>query len=148
MVMNGLSKMSLPIALLAMCLVSEGCQGTQDTGVAASGSVQSDDKPLSGAIITLEPIGTTTGPNASASILDGRFKIEPSAGLHGGTYRVRISMMPSDVLASLPPTQTANLPSPAAIDPAFDANSQMTCELERNGKNELIFKVQFMKTKR
>lgn len=95
--------------------------------------------------MTLEPLSGTEGPNASAPVFHGRFDFKPDAGLRGGTYRVRISMIPLALRETLPPAQAAALPpADAVIDPAFDAKSNLKCELDRGADNTLEFSVSFL----
>ena len=139
----------LPFAaalVLAVFLLTTGCTTPSQPNVTATGTVQVAGEPLSGAVITLEPMRNTTGPNASAPVFDGRFQVPASAGLHGGTYRVRVAMIPAEMLAKLPAEQAASLPpAGAVIDPLFDAESQLTCELKPYQANALAFAVEFLK---
>ncbi|WP_145207764.1 carboxypeptidase-like regulatory domain-containing protein [Planctomycetes bacterium TBK1r] len=139
----------LPFAatsVLAMMLLTTGCTTPSQPNVTATGTVHVSGEPLSGAVITLEPMRQTTGPNASAPVFDGRFQVPASAGLHGGTYRVRVAMIPAELLAKLPSEQAASLPpADSVIDPSFDAESQLTCELKPDQPNALAFVVEFLK---
>ncbi|MDV6030755.1 MAG: carboxypeptidase regulatory-like domain-containing protein [Phycisphaera sp. RhM] len=144
---NDADRLPLATALvLAMMLLVTGCNSPSQRDVTAIGTVRVAGKPLSGAVITLEPMRQTTGPNASAPVFDGRFQVPASAGLHGGTYRVRVAMIPTELLAKLPSEQAAALPpADSVIDPSFDAESQLTCELKPDQPNTLAFAVDFLK---
>ena len=122
-----------------------GCGKKPNQGVTASGTVTVGGDPLSGAVITLEPISGTTGPNASAPVLGGRFAINAEAGLHGGSYRVRVSMIPSGILGSIPNGAGFELPPDnAVIHPRYDADSDLTCQLNPGDQNEAEFVVEFL----
>ncbi|TWT98391.1 hypothetical protein [Stieleria varia] len=122
-----------------------GCTQKAVPAVTASGTVHVDGAPLSGAVITFEPLHGTTGPNASVPVFAGRFDVTTEAGLHGGRYLVRISLIPPEIRKTLPAEQSATLPpEDAVIDPEFDANSQLSCELKLNQTNPLAFDVEFL----
>ncbi|TWT49623.1 hypothetical protein Pla22_48200 [Rubripirellula amarantea] len=135
---------SLILALaISTCVV--GCKDSASPSVEATGIVMADGEPLSGAVVTLEPMRQTTGPNASVPVFDGKFEVPASAGLHGGLYRVRVAMIPAEIRKSIPAEQATNLPpDDAMIDPAFDANSDLTCELKPDQANSLSFAVAFL----
>ncbi|WP_259636178.1 carboxypeptidase-like regulatory domain-containing protein [Stieleria sedimenti] len=144
---NGADRLPFATALvLAMILLTTGCNSPPQPNVTATGTVHVAGEPLSGAVITLEPMRQTTGPNASAPVFDGRFEVPASAGLHGGTYRVRVAMIPTELLVKLPSEQAASLPpAGAVIDPSFDAESQLSCDLKPDQPNALAFAVEFLK---
>lgn len=128
-----------------LVLMLAGCAATQPAGVEVHGRVTAGGKPLSGAVITLEPIHPTTGPNASAPVFDGDFSFDASSRLEGGRYRVRIAMLPVEIRAGLPPEQQKKLPSESAVvDPSFDGNSKLECELRQGQKNVLTFDIHFL----
>jgi len=130
---------------VTLSLILTGCQRSAGDGVAVSGVVEADGRPVSGVVITLEPIRGTTGPNASSAVFDGRFEIPSDAGLHGGEYRARFSMIPAELRASLPPEVAATLPPEgAAIDPAYDANSQLSCSVEYDRGDDSRFEIEFL----
>ncbi|QDV44624.1 hypothetical protein Enr13x_44920 [Stieleria neptunia] len=141
---------NLPYSAATFCLtmvaLAVGCTPPSQPSVTATGTVHVGGEPLSGAVVTLEPMRQTTGPNASAPVFDGKFQVPAAAGLHGGTYRVRVAMIPAELLGGLPAQQAASLPpADAVIDPAFDAESQLTCELKPGQPNVLAFAVEFLK---
>jgi hypothetical protein len=126
-----------------------GCGQESASGVPAAGRIDVDGQPLSGAVVTFEPIGETTGPNASVAIWKGEFEVQPEAGLHGGNYRVRVSLLPPEVRSELPVDGAVELPpKDAVIDPAFDAQSQLTCELNTESDNRLQFSVRYLNRRR
>ncbi|WP_182865240.1 hypothetical protein [Stieleria mannarensis] len=141
---------------LTLMVALGGCSAPPQPSVSATGTVTVDGDPLSGtplsgaplsgAVVTLEPMRDTTGPNASAPVFDGTFEIPVTAGLHGGTYRVRIAMIPAELLDGLPDQQAKSLPPPGTvIDPAFDAESDLSCQLIPDQTNKLTFEVKFLK---
>ncbi|TWU47774.1 hypothetical protein [Rubripirellula reticaptiva] len=136
----------ISLMLLIVCLVSlVGCSSGHESTVTANGILSVRGKPLSGAVITLEPMSGTTGPNASVPVFGGKFSVPATADLHGGTYRVRVAMIPRELCKGLPAEQAALLPpADTMIDPAFDANSQLVCELKPDHSNSLKFEVEFL----
>lgn len=135
--------------LLVVCALAVGCESTDPPTLSVTGTVQADGQPLSAAIVTLEPIRTTTGPNASAPVIGGRFEIPADEGLHGGTYRVRVAMMPDSIVQTMPRDAGFDVPEPGTvIAPAFDADSTLSCDLIPDQPNELTLNVQFLNPKR
>ena len=133
-------------SLLLLCV---GCGDQNATAVTATGTVSVGNQPLSGAVITLEPIGNTTGPNASAAIFDGKFQFPADAGLHGGRYRVRFSMIPAGIIKTIPNDGSVRLPpADASIAPAYDLHSQLEWELLPQQGNESDFQVEFLRPSR
>ena len=131
--------------VMPLMLMATGCGSPPAQGVTAKGDVTVGDDPLSGAVITLEPMRGTAGPNASAAILDGHFEFAADAGLRGGRYRVRISMIPAEIRKGLPPEFAGSMPSAdAMIDPRYDGASELTCELTPDQTNKLTFTVEFL----
>lgn len=131
-------------AMGSVLALTVGCGQPSGDGVTASGTVTVDGQPLSGAVITLQPIAPTTGPKATASIFDGAFEFPASAELHGGTYRVRFSMIPLEIRK--PMFKDASVPSPpddATIAPRFDGASELTWQLKPETENMQTFEVQF-----
>ena len=136
---------SMLYAFLIVTLLTVGCGAATENGVTASGTVIVGGDRLSGAVITLEPISGTTGPNASAPVLEGQFEITTEAGLHGGLYRVRVSMIPKNILGLIPNEAGIALPPEnAVIHPRYDADSQLTWQLNRGEENEAEFMVEFL----
>lgn len=122
-----------------------GCQTKSEPVVTATGQVTADDEPLSGAVVTFEPIHPTTGPNASVPVFNGKFDLAANAGLHGGDYRVRIAMVPAEIRRGIPTDQVGWMPpDDAVIDPAFDADSNLSCTLKPDQDNVLSFQVEFL----
>ena len=132
--------------LLSLMVAASGCsENAERETIEAEGQVTVDGAELSGAVITFEPIGDTTGPNASVPIFGGRFHVPRESGLHGGTYRVRISMIPAEILQSLPAEQQHGLPaSEAIISPQYDADSTLHCDLKLDEANKLTFEIDFL----
>lgn len=130
---------------IVLLVALAGCSSENEVGIAVRGKVTVGGQPLSGAVITLEPLRGTLGPNASASIFDGQFSFRPDAGMVGGRYRVRIAMLPTEILQALPADQREKLPKKnAVVDPNFDRNSNLVCELTRGQENVLEFDINFL----
>jgi len=125
------------ILLLGLTLFLAGCGQQNAETVSIAGSVTIADQPLSGAVITFEPMPGTPGPKASGVVLDGQYRIEPSAGLRPGQFRVRISMLPSEMLSSVAP-DSAKL----VIAAEFDSDSKLRADLQPTESNQADFQVQ------
>jgi hypothetical protein len=135
------------IALIALTIAGiAGCQTESGPIVAASGQVNAGGKPLSGAVIMFEPMSGTTGPNASVPVMGGRFEVLATQGLHGGDYRVRLSMIPASIRQSIPADAGFDMPAAdAVISPRFDVESDLSCTLVADHSNQLTFEVDFLK---
>ncbi|KAA1260155.1 hypothetical protein LF1_26940 [Rubripirellula obstinata] len=137
-------RLMFPAVLALQFAALSGCQEDVASGLTVHGKVTCNGKPLSGAIVTLDPMSGTSGPIANTAVFDGEFNIGADAGLHGGKYVARFSMLPPEMRKILPPEQAAKLPPDnAMIGPEFDANSRLFCELTPNTKNELKFEIEF-----
>jgi hypothetical protein len=77
-------------------LVASGCSSGEHYGVAVSGNVTLDGKPLEDGAITLVPIEGTSGPTAGATITNGKFSVASQGGPVPGRYRVEISSFKDD----------------------------------------------------
>ena len=81
--------------LLALCLVTAGCQGQKAEGHAVSGTVSFQGKPVPRGSLLFSPDSQkgNSGPAISFEIVDGHYgEQEQTPRLHqGGAYRVRIS---------------------------------------------------------
>ena len=130
---------ALPVGSL---LLAAGCGHSAPSHARVSGSVHVDGRPISGAVITFEPIEQTGGPKASAVILDGRYTIESASRLHGGRYLVRISMLPGELLTEIHSRVNDAFPPPGAeIASNYDSDSNLRCNLSIDQTNELDFEV-------
>jgi len=135
---------ALPLTFIACALTITGCQSDSPSGIKASGQVRVQGEPLSGAVITLEPVQGTTGPALSTPVFGGRFEFTADAGLHGGTYQVRISMVPAELRKNIPESPEYQLPpADAVIDPQYDAQSDITWDLKAGQTNTSEFDVEF-----
>lgn len=132
--------------IACLALACAGCSDASKSFAAASGTITAAGRPLSGAVVTFEPLAGTTGPNASVGVFDGKFDVPASSELHGGTYRVRVEMMPSELLAAIPQPQQKSLPpTGSVIAPAYDVNSQMQCDLRPGQNDALSYEVEFLR---
>jgi hypothetical protein len=131
-------------AALLVSLVA-GCGDPGGPYAAVSGRVTANGDPLSGAVVTFEPIEGTGGPKASAPVFDGQYRVEPSAKLRDGQYRVRISMIPESMLKKMRGQNMEGLPPPgSAIRPQFDTETTLRRELSADQPNELSFDVELL----
>lgn len=131
------------ISAFAILVALPGCRGNDQSTVSASGKVQVEGQDVSGLVITLQPIAPTTGPKATVPVFGGEFTIGPEAGLHGGQYRVRFSVMPAEILSQLPEDKRIGLvPAGQFVTRAFDVDSQLKWRLDRGEANENNFDVE------
>lgn len=127
---------------LAGALILAGCDGDRTEPATVTGTVTVAGAPLSGALITLQPIDGTGGPVASAPIWEGAFEFTPESELTGGSYRVRFMLLTPSIRQSLPAAQQAQLPpADAEIAPEFDTRSQLRCQLTPGANPPLDFEV-------
>lgn len=139
----GRVRRTLLVAGLAL-VATLGCGRTGPTAVIVSGTVTAGGRPVSGAVITFEPQADTGGPKASAGVFDGRYDIGPEAGLRGGPYRVRIAMLPAELIREVHQELPDAYPPPGTqVDLAYDTDSQLTCELKRDEPNTLNYEIEF-----
>ena len=135
---------SVCLCTIAATLLTIGCESKSSPVVVAKGTVMVGNKPLSGAFIMLEPVRGTTGTNASASVFNGEFTFGPEAKLSGGTYLVRVSMIPTEIRRKVPTQQIEWMPDDdAVVHPKFDRESQVTCDLVPGQDNTLEFEIKF-----
>lgn len=124
-----------------------GCSlGQPKPIVTVAGQASAGGQPLSGAVITFEPIEGTQGPKASAPIFDGSFRIESSANLQPGRFRVRIAMLPAEITSqmhSADPSRPNARTQRREIAPEFDGDSKLTVLLLAEEENLLEFQVSF-----
>jgi hypothetical protein len=79
------SRLLISLAVLG-CLVTEGCQDA--TRAVVFGTVTLDGRPLDVGTISFIPTGSTKGPVAGATIIDGKYRIDPNKGAIIGTNRI------------------------------------------------------------
>ncbi|MEM6472635.1 MAG: hypothetical protein AAF802_23950, partial [Planctomycetota bacterium] len=78
-------------------------------------------------------------------VFDGTFEVTADAGLHAGTFVVRVSLLPPEVRAALPGEQRSKCPPVnAVVAPRFDAKSTLQSRLEGGKTNTLEFEVRFL----
>jgi hypothetical protein len=135
--------LSIPLAF-----VLPGCDTEEAIGATARGMVNAKMSGkradvVSGVMITLEPIGETTGPKASAPVFSGKFNFDAEAGLHGGQYRVRFSLMPPEIRNTIPTEHAAGLPADdAAVVAKYDSQSSLTWDLSPKQTNQREFEIE------
>jgi hypothetical protein len=127
--------------LALVVLAGTGCGGGPDV-VPVSGRVMLDDKPLAGAHINTQPIGTVDNPNPGqgsfgATDEEGRYTLElASDGAPGavvGEHRVTI-VMKEDAFSSDP---TNDLPQPMSRPwPANFTDNSLRITVPADGTDE------------
>lgn len=123
--------------LLGLTLLLAGCGQQNSATVSVAGSITIAGQPLSGAVITFEPQPGTPGPKASSVVLDGQYRVDATAGLRPGQFRVRIAMLPSEMLTSVAP-DSAKL----VIAAEFDSDSKLSVNLQPTESNRADFQVE------
>ena len=83
----GASCLLLAGSLGLACLASLGC-GKKESFEAVQGAVTCGGEKVLEGRITFIPLGDATGPNCTATITDGQYRIEPPGGVRLGKYRV------------------------------------------------------------
>ncbi len=135
------------VCFLFSLLMASGCSNEAQTrSVRVTGVVLAERKPLSGAVITFEPMEQTPGPKASTLIMNGRYQIDLAAGLQPGTHRVRISMLPPEINKRLDEaigSQAASHKKPPVIATKYDSDSALTAKLSADQENQCDFSVEF-----
>jgi hypothetical protein len=86
-VINRVRGFAVTLALMGMT----GCGSGDGSGIAVSGKVSFDGKPLSDGSISFIPIEGTNGPTVGSGIKDGSFSIDRGTGPRPGKYRVEIN---------------------------------------------------------
>ena len=128
---------------------SLGCQGEPNDMVSAKGRVTCQGKPLSGVVLTMEPIGQTKGASISAPVIFGQFDIGSRIGLRQGTYQVRFSMIPDEIRASIPPNVSEFVPPRgAAVARRYDTDSQLSWTLNSGDANLQNFEIEILQPPR
>ncbi|MBY0396535.1 MAG: hypothetical protein K2X91_08715 [Thermoleophilia bacterium] len=79
----------LAAALACAAILAAGCG--KAPGVAVSGTVQFEGKPVADGMIQFVPQAGTDGPTAGAPIKEGRYDIAAVGGPVPGKYRVEVS---------------------------------------------------------
>ncbi len=124
-----------------------GCRNeSRNRAVRVTGIITAEGKPLSGAVISFEPLELTPGPKASTLIMDGRYQFDLAAGLQPGTHRIRISMLPPEINKRLDEAvgvTTVDTKKPPVIALKYDSNSQLTAKLSEDKENQCNFSVEF-----
>ncbi|TWU66738.1 hydroxyisourate hydrolase [Crateriforma conspicua] len=130
-----------PIVIGLLVIATPGCE-SQPTGLTAAGEVTAKGKPVSGVVITLQPVPPTQGPKATALVFDGRFEFGPDAGLTAGQYRVRFSLLPPEFRQAAPEEQRSKFPPVGSVIPAkFDSQSNEIWELKSDQENRSQYEI-------
>jgi hypothetical protein len=79
------------MSLMGLLLVCAGCEATT-TGIAVSGTVSRNRKPVEAASILFRPKKGTKGQPVNGQIKDGAYEINAQQGLQAGHYVVEISL--------------------------------------------------------
>jgi hypothetical protein len=136
---------TIEVFLAAAVLLLGGCGGGKPPPQEVSGSVKFQKQPLPRGMI--EFLSTALNrPSAGALVLDGRYTVPLVAGLQPGSYRVRITALPTSRAAveesmsrkegreSRQPPQTI-----VQIPEKYNANTVLTAEVEAEGRQTIDF---------
>jgi hypothetical protein len=115
------------------------------SGPTVTGIVRLDGQPMPTGRIKFVPLPGTQGPDAGATIEEGKYRIEK--GLTGGEYRVEIQ-------GTRKTTRRVNAPFPGELVPdevplvaaEYNDNSKLTSRVNA-GANTLDFEVEALKSK-
>src|SRR5690606_10084613 len=96
---------------------------------AVSGAVTFDGQPVEEGTINFIPTGDTTGPSASAKIVNGRYELLPEAGAVVGRNRVEIqaSRATGEKIESGPPSPPGTMVD--VVEPYIPAKYNRSSEL-------------------
>lgn len=133
------------ISAILLCLAITGCRSGESGYATAEGTVTVDGRPVSGAVVTFEPLEGTGGPKASVPVIEGNYAVPVESRLVGGEYLVRISMIPDEMLG--PMRVSLKDPFPPAgsvIAPAYDAQSTLQRSLIVDQPNRFDFEVELL----
>jgi hypothetical protein len=81
----------LPRLAILFAIALVGCRGSEETGVALTGRVEYQGKPLSQGTIYFAPEFHAKGRGAHAEIVDGRYSIPAEVGPFPGKLVVRVT---------------------------------------------------------
>ena len=128
--------------LVLNAILLAGCRPAIEP-VTASGTVSVDGKPVSGLVVSLLPIGGTTGPKAISPVLNGSFTFDAEDRLHGGAYQVRFAVMPAMLLSQMPPEASQfAVSADQRVPPKFDIDSELTWEISPGADNTSTFEIE------
>jgi hypothetical protein len=120
-----------------------GCGGS---GPSISGTVRVDGQPLARGWIKFIPLADTPGPDAGATIEEGKYRI--TKGLRPGDYRIEIQgtrRTPKKVLHPMNPAQMIQ-DEVAVVAAEFNQNSTLTRTV-KPGTNAMDFDVKGLASK-
>lgn len=130
----------LALLLIMMSLVIVGCGGAPAVPRGAvQGSVTVGGQPLAAGRILFIPLAPTTGPVASARIVDGKYALEESEGPVVGQHRVEVEAdlelgFALDDEMAFAARGGAPLPK-NPIPPEFNRQSQLNTSIAEDAQN-------------
>jgi hypothetical protein len=129
---------SLPVLALFSLLYC-GCSGTDPAGIAVSGMVEFQGKPLDHGTIDFAPT-SEQGTFSGASITDGHYEIPAENGLKPGNYDVRISSSEGGAVAEGPPGDST-ITAKERIPAKFNTATTLKAEVKDDGQQTFDFKI-------
>jgi len=121
--------------IAALLLLAGGC-GDPLGRLPVSGSITLKGKPLTGGLISLQPIDGSV--SSGSMVKDGTFNIPQDKGLPPGKYRVRISAPDLSKKAQSSVSGTL-LPAEDLIPPEWNSESKHDIEVTEDGENNFPF---------
>ena len=147
-------KLGCVFMLLPICF-SVGCGQVPVSGEWIEGSVTVDKQPLAEGIITFVPLSGTTGGKITATIVDGKYRIDAAEGLEVGKFRVEIMGLPPGIKAMaegkhLASSESFHSRGPREayreIDAEFNKQSKLGCTIVHGMVNSADFDVRYAAT--
>jgi hypothetical protein len=144
-------KIKTPVCLCVIGLVfTSSCSGRSGEPLRAEvqGTVSLDGKPLPAGVIRFIPQAPTTGPAATAAVVDGHFALPRQAGPLVGAHRVEIESPPEKlpdpddaaaVAKYLKENKQRQRRRREPIPSRYNSASDLTANIEENGENDLKF---------
>jgi hypothetical protein len=132
--------------LAGSLVILAGCSHGEPPGVSVHGEVSADGQPLSCATISWLPEKSTSGTKQTVLIHQGRYEVPPENHLSPGWYRIRVAMLPPEMIeAAIQSNPQLSTFRDRIISPEFDSQSRITHELVAEQDNTFDITVGFLK---
>jgi hypothetical protein len=134
---------SLVVGTLTVGLLA-GCGDKYGGRVEVAGTVKLKGQPLKAGILMFEPVGGQ-GTSATASIIDGNYKLPRESGLKPGKYLIRVTSGDGKTPANLNPDEPpgpggkgTNIVSKELVPPEWNVRSKQEREVTSDNPNKLV----------
>ena len=121
-------------------LVASGCSSPEPAGIAVSGTVEFQGKPLDRGTIEFAPT-SDQGTFSGAPIVDGQYQIPAENGLAPGQYSVRISSSEGGAAAAEGPPGESAITAKERIPAAYNTATTLKAEVKPEGEQTFDFKI-------